>query len=105
MGLIYALTLRTVIFHCPNSINCIISEKGSNIFTCALDKGREYCKVWRLRKNAEIDAPIFWNFLQEIFANITEGDLVYPDRMQLTIEQRNFSGFGIFGNWQILCYQ
>lgn len=96
-SLIYGMKIRNVVFHCPNSIRCLTTKEGSNLLNCPLKGGREGCEVWRLRSNLESDASIFWDFIQEAFAEITEEDLVCPERIKLELEQKHFLSLSFFG--------
>jgi len=89
--LIYGTQFRNIIFYCPGSINCLMSERGSNILSCPLYSGRKDCKVWLLRKKLEDEDTVFyWNCINNFFNQITEKDLIYPKRMELEKEQKNF---------------
>jgi len=95
--LLFGIQIRNIVFHCPTSIKCLTTEEGSNLLTCPLKGGRDKCQVWHLRRRLESEAPVFWDCFEKTFFTISQKDLVYPERMELEIEQRNFLSLSFLG--------
>lgn len=96
-SLLYGIQIRNVIFHCPTSIRCLMTEEGSNLLTCPLKGGRSICQVWHLKKELEKETPFFWNYIEKTFLTISQEDLVYPKKMELEMEQRHFLSLSFLG--------